>query len=80
MKLFPLADGKKWNRESLLQNPNVLQVALEDLQNFDDELCERLRTMPADYLPPVPILNELIFPYSLPLSALLNARFHFTPL
>ncbi|KAG0569065.1 hypothetical protein M758_6G059100 [Ceratodon purpureus] len=38
-------------RESLLQNPNILQVALEDLQNFDDELSERLRTTPADYLP-----------------------------
>jgi hypothetical protein len=51
---------KQCNRESLLQNPNFLQVALEDLQNFDDELCERLRTMPADYLPLVSSLNLLI--------------------
>lgn len=38
-------------REALLQNPHSLQVALEDLQNFDSDLAERLRLMPADYLP-----------------------------
>ncbi|CAK9876195.1 unnamed protein product [Sphagnum jensenii] len=38
-------------RESLLQNPKSLQVALEDLHSFDDALSERLRRMPAEYLP-----------------------------
>ncbi|CAM6026366.1 unnamed protein product [Sphagnum balticum] len=38
-------------RESLLQNPKSLQVALEDLHSFDDTLSERLRRMPAEYLP-----------------------------
>eukprot|EP01018_Ginkgo_biloba_P039628 Gb_09107 [translate_table: standard] len=38
-------------RESLLHNPNFLQVATEDLDSFDGELSEKIRKTPADYLP-----------------------------
>ncbi|XP_058114149.1 DNA replication licensing factor MCM5 [Magnolia sinica] len=38
-------------RESLVQNPNYLLVAMEDLHSFDAELSDKIRKLPADYLP-----------------------------
>lgn len=62
-----------WDRESLLQNPKSLQVALEDLHSFDDALSERLRRMPAEYLPLV-IPLTLIFHFTLRLLFLWRSK------
>lgn len=62
-----------WDRESLLQNPKSLQVALEDLHSFDDALSERLRRMPAEYLPLV-IPLALIFHFTLRLLFLWRSK------
>jgi hypothetical protein len=62
-----------WGRESLLQNPKSLQVALEDLHSFDDALSERLRRMPAEYLPLV-IPLAWIFHFTLRLLFLRRSK------
>lgn len=38
-------------RDALLHNPKCLQVAMEDLDRYDEELVERLRRQPTEYLP-----------------------------
>lgn len=38
-------------RESLVHNHNSLLVAMEDLHSFDAELSDKIRKLPADYLP-----------------------------
>ncbi|KAL4181410.1 hypothetical protein AMTRI_Chr12g271080 [Amborella trichopoda] len=38
-------------REMLVHNSNYLPVAMEDLDSFDAELSDKIRKLPADYLP-----------------------------
>ncbi|KAG6499285.1 hypothetical protein ZIOFF_039042 [Zingiber officinale] len=38
-------------RESLVHNPDHLTVAMEDLDDFDTVLSDKIRKLPADYLP-----------------------------
>jgi DNA replication licensing factor MCM5 len=35
----------------LLHNTTYLQVAIEDIDYYDNELSEKIRRTPADYLP-----------------------------
>lgn len=38
-------------RESLVHNRRFLTVAIEDLESFDPQLSEKIRRLPADFLP-----------------------------
>ncbi|KAM0939110.1 putative DNA helicase [Dioscorea sansibarensis] len=44
-------DGGFPYRESLVHNHDHLTVAMEDLDGFDAELSDKIRNLPADYLP-----------------------------
>lgn len=50
-----------FGRESLVHNQEYLSVAIEDLDAFDAELSDKIRKLPADYLPMV--LLPFLRPY-----------------
>lgn len=47
--------------ESLVHNPDYLTIAMEDMDAFDAELADKIRKLPADYLPLVRFLSILGF-------------------
>ncbi|PKU64318.1 DNA replication licensing factor MCM5 [Dendrobium catenatum] len=43
--------GEFLYRESLVHNPDHLTIAMEDMNSFDADLADKIRKLPADYLP-----------------------------